>query len=140
VVHVGLEADDRLPLGDPGSRYRQTSHWSAARYHLRALSTFDDLIAVKPFLGLHIVRIFDLHRIDDAFSLPTHDQPMTIRSLKSIGVYRFHLALFVDECRWGLAPQPYVNERSGFRKARSRDQSVEDVDVIPDIWRLYKKS
>jgi hypothetical protein len=104
-------------------------------------SAFDDLIAAKPFLEMHATLVMD------TASDPTEPEDShlgIIGMLKELGVCRVHLAVFGSDDEggvnglWMTVPQPYVDKRGRFTLDQDLDHSVEVVDVLPDIARMFE--
>lgn len=93
-----------------------------------------DLCAAKPLLELHVVRMMN---IGDGNKLSASSTEV-IGKLKQLGLCRVHLAAFDPDGCWALPPQPYVDKRGAFTKNKDLDRTVEVIDVLLDLWRLYK--
>lgn len=125
-----------IVIADP-SEYND---YCGIKPHEQAWSAFEDLTTAKPFLEFHVTIV------KEAGSDPTllkGSYKYIIAMLKNLAVCRVHLAEFGHDeegpdGRWKLAPQPYVDKRGCFTMDQDSDRSVEVVDILPDMERLFE--
>ena len=60
-----------------------------------------------------------------------------LKFFMSLGTCRVRLAIFEPKGNWKLAPQPYIDRHGMFVEDAALDASVQEVDVLPDIARLF---
>jgi hypothetical protein len=116
-----------LPM-DPKEYY---DSWSSGRI----LSALDDLVAAKPFLEMHVVRMLDASW--DPFRKEEAHQKVLDMLMQIGGVVRVKLAAFDKDGKWRLAPQPYVDKQGAFVQDDELDASTHVVDVLPDMGRMF---
>ncbi|KAF2822604.1 hypothetical protein CC86DRAFT_410200 [Ophiobolus disseminans] len=117
----------------------ESNYFCGVQKRGKTWSAFDDLTVTKPFLEMHITVLIDSAR--GLKNLPnTHCD--IVAMLKELAVCRVHLAKFgADEegsnGRWKLVKQPFVDKRGRFTLLKDMDRSVEVIDVLLDMERLF---
>jgi hypothetical protein len=112
-------------------------NWNRLNYYeWGVVSALDDIIAAKPFLRIHVVRMFE--DPDNISRPPT--QRKIVKGLKSVGFCHVHLAIFSRTGNWTLAPRRYVDKHGEFVEDEALDVNEDETEMLPDIGRMFKRA